>query len=266
MIRLDPTARDGGTLLRNGEGYVFLRRADQQHSGRQTRGTVMSGSRLKHYGWGREGDGMSIEEQKFVLGRYRAKFARDAFDTIAVPRLEDLALRAPRVAPPSSLAGCCTSERYARPAHTYGKSYPDYVRAMLGDYDCAPDVVAYPRNESEISAVMHWAGSVGASLTPFGGGSSVCGGVEPRVDGIKHKAAVSLDLRNLSRVIEVDPVSRAASIEAGAFGPSLEDQLKPHGLTLRHFPQSFEYSTLGGWIATRSGGHFASLYTHIDDF
>jgi alkyldihydroxyacetonephosphate synthase len=137
---------------------------------------------------------------------------------------------------------------------------------MLGDYNCAPDVVAYPRNEEEISAVMEWASSVGASMTPFGGGSSVCGGVEPLVDGIKHKAAVTLDLRNLSKVVEVDPVSRAASIEAGTYGPSLENQLKPHGLTLRHFPQSFEYSTLGGWIATRSGGHFASLHTHIDDF
>src|SRR5258707_7640037 len=62
-----------------------------------------------------------------------------------------------------------------------------------------------------------------------------------------------------------DQISRAALIEGGAYGPSLENQLKPHGLTLRHFPQSFEYSTLGGWIATRSGGHFASLYTHIDD-
>ncbi len=66
-------------------------------------------------------------------------------------------------------------------------------------------------------------------------------------------------------VLEVDATSRAAGIEGGAFGPALESQLKPHGLTLRHFPQSFEYSTLGGWIATRSGGHFASLYTHIDD-
>ena len=226
----------------------------------------MNGSRLKHYGWGREGDGMSTEEQKFVLGRYRAKFARDAFDTIVVPRLEDLALRAPRVAPPSSLAGFCTSERYDRAAHTYGKSYPDYVRAMLGDYDCAPDVVAYPRNEAEISAVMDWAGSLGASLTPFGGGSSVCGGVEPHCDGLRYKASVTLDLRNLGKVIEVDPISRAALIEGGTYGPALENQLKPHGMTLRHFPQSFEFSTLGGWIATRSGGHFASLYTHIDDF
>ena len=67
-------------------------------------------------------------------------------------------------------------------------------------------------------------------------------------------------------MVEVDQTSRAALIEGGAYGPALESQLKPHGLTLRHFPQSFEYSTLGGWIATRSGGHFARLYTHIDDF
>ena len=226
----------------------------------------MSGARLKHYGWGREDEGMTAEEQAFVLGRYHAKFARDAFETKAVPRLEDLALRAQRVALPSSLAAFCTSERYDRVAHTYGKSYPDYVRAMLGDYDSTPDVVAYPRNEAEISAVMDWAGGVSASLTPFGGGSSVCGGVEPRVDGLRYKAAVTLDLRNLGEVVEVDQISRAALIEGGAYGPSLENQLKPHGVTLRHFPQSFEYSTLGGWIATRSGGHFASLYTHIDDF
>jgi alkyldihydroxyacetonephosphate synthase len=69
----------------------------------------------------------------------------------------------------------------------------------------------------------------------------------------------------MSRVVEIDRTSRAACIEAGVFGPALEAQLRPHALTLRHFPQSFEYSTLGGWIATRSGGHFATLYTHIDD-
>ena len=195
----------------------------------------MTGARLKHYGWGREGEGMTAEEQAFVLGRYRAKFSRDAFDTIAVPRLEDLSLRAPRVTPPASLAAFCTSERYDRAAHAYGKSYPDYVRAMLGDYGCAPDVVAYPRNEAEISAVMDWAGGASASLTPFGGGSSVCGGVEPRADGVRYKAAVTLDLRNLGKVVEVDQASRAALIEGGAYGPSLENQLKPHGVTLAAF-------------------------------
>ena len=72
-------------------------------------------------------------------------------------------------------------------------------------------------------------------------------------------------MRRMDRVLEVDPISMAARIQAGATGPGLEEQLREHGLTLRHFPQSFEYSTLGGWIATRAGGHFATLYTHIDD-
>ena len=112
---------------------------------RPTQGVTIGSARLKHYGWGREDEGMTAEQQAFVLGRYRAKFARDTFETIVVPHLEDLALRAPRVAPPVSLAPFCTSERYDRVAHAYGKSYPDYVRAMLDDYDCAPNVVAYRR-------------------------------------------------------------------------------------------------------------------------
>jgi alkyldihydroxyacetonephosphate synthase len=224
----------------------------------------MSGARLKHYGWGREGEGMTPAEQEFVLGRYRQKFGRDQFDTIAVPSLDEITLPPSRLTPPASLVAICSTERYDRAAHAYGKSYPDYVRAMRGDFASAPDVVAYPRDEAEIAAVMDFAGAEQASLTPFGGGSSVCGGVEHRRDG-RLKGAVTLDLRHLGRVREVDITSRAALIEGGAYGPALEAELKPHGLTLRHFPQSFEYSTLGGWIATRSGGHFASLYTHIDD-
>jgi alkyldihydroxyacetonephosphate synthase len=90
----------------------------------------------------------------------------------------------------------------------------------------------------------------------------VVGGVEARLG---DRPVVSMDLRRLDRVLEVDAESLAARIQAGATGPGLEDQLREHGLTLRHFPQSFEYSTLGGWIATRAGGHFATLYTHIDD-
>ena len=104
----------------------------------------------------------------------------------------------------------------------------------------------------------------GAAAIPFGGGTSVVGGVEAAV-GARYEGAVAIDLKRLDQVLDVDRVSRAARIQAGATGPWLEDQLRPHGLTLRHFPQSFELSTLGGWIATRAGGHFATLYTHIDD-
>jgi alkyldihydroxyacetonephosphate synthase len=221
--------------------------------------------RRKHFGWGREGEGFSADEKEFAFSRLRERFGVDSFEERKPPRLEDIKLLPPRITPPATLAAICSSDVHDRASHTYGKSYPDYVRGVAGDYDCAPDVVAYPRNEDEVAAVLDWAGGARAAVTPYGGGSSVCGGVEPRVDGIRHKAAVTIDLRELGAVVEVDKTSRAALIEGGAYGPALEAELKPHGLTLRHFPQSFEYSTLGGWIATRSGGHFATLYTHIDD-
>lgn len=225
----------------------------------------MTERRRKHYGWGREGEGFSADEREFAFARLRERLGVETFDARPVPRLEDIALKPPRIVPPASLAGICSSAPHDRAAHTYGKSYPDYVRGLAGDYAPAPDVVAYPRNEAEIAALLDWAGSVQAAVIPFGGGSSVCGGVEPRLEAVRHKAAVTIDMREMGAVIEVDRTSRAALIEGGAYGPALEAQLRPHGLTLRHFPQSFEYSTLGGWIATRSGGHFATLYTHIDE-
>jgi alkyldihydroxyacetonephosphate synthase len=113
--------------------------------------------------------------------------------------------------------------------------------------------------------VLAWCAEQRAAAIPFGGGSSVVRGIEPDV-GDGYAGTVSVDLRQLDRVLEVDGASRTALIEGGVFGPALEAQLKPHQLTLRHFPQSFEMSTLGGWIATRSGGHYATLFTHIDEF
>jgi alkyldihydroxyacetonephosphate synthase len=179
------------------------------------------------------------------------------------PRLEDIELASPRIVPPRSLAEICSSEPYERITHAYGKAYRDLVRALRGRFDHPPDVVARPRDEREVEQVLAWCADAGAAAIPYGGGTSVVGGVEPRVP---QEAAVTIDLGRLDRVLEVDEVSRAARIQAGATGPALEEQLKRHGLTLRHYPQSFEYSTLGGWIATRAGGHFATLHTHIDDF
>jgi len=226
----------------------------------------MTQGRLKHFGWGREGEGLTAEEEAVALDRYRRLFNVDRFDEVNPPALSEIELGRPRLAPPGALAPRCSSETYDRVAHTYGKSFSDYVRGLLGHYANAPDVVAYQRDEAEAAAVIDWAGGAQAALTPFGAGSSVVGGVEPRLEGTAYKAAITLDLRHLNRVLEIDRTSRAARIEAGVFGPTLEAQLRPHELTLRHFPQSFEFSTLGGWIATRSGGHFATLYTHIDDF
>jgi alkyldihydroxyacetonephosphate synthase len=183
---------------------------------------------------------------------------------LPIPAVADVELRPPRVQPPGALAGIVSADPPVRVSHTYGKAYRDVLRALHGDLGPAPDLVASPTSEAEIASVLDWASDAGIAVVPYGAGSSVVGGVEYRGDG--HAGVVSLDLSALDRVLEVDRASRAARIQAGALGPVLEDQLRPHGYTLRHFPQSFEFSTLGGWLATRSGGHYATLHTHIDDF
>lgn len=176
-----------------------------------------------------------------------------------VPAVADLDLPAPRIAAPASLPVSAAPD--VRAAHTYGKAYRDVVRALTGDLAAPPDLVACPRTEGQVVQLLDWASSAGVAVVPYGGGSSVVGGVEYRGEG----PWLSLDLTALDRVLEIDRVSRAARIQGGALGPVLEDQLRPHGLTLRHFPQSFEFSTLGGWLATRAGGHYATLHTHVDD-
>ncbi|MDQ1394905.1 MAG: alkyldihydroxyacetonephosphate synthase [Acidimicrobiaceae bacterium] len=180
-------------------------------------------------------------------------------ELIPPPALDTIDLPDPRLEPPASLAAICSTGREERAGHTHGKSYRDVVTGFRGDFAAAPAFVAFPRTEADVVAVLDWCGSNDVPVVPYGGGSSVVGGVE-------CAGAVSLDLTRLDRVLDVDPTSRAARIQAGALGPVLEEQLRPHGYTLRHFPQSFEFSTLGGWLATRSGGHYATNYTHIDDF
>jgi alkyldihydroxyacetonephosphate synthase len=176
--------------------------------------------------------------------------------------LKEVQLRGPRLKAPEAFGELFSDDHYERVAHSLGKAYRDVVRGFRGEFPNPPDLVASPKDESEIEAVLSWSEAEGAAVVPFGGGTSVVGGVEARIE---ERPVVSLDLRQLDRVLEVDAESLAARIQAGATGPGLEEQLREHGLTLRHFPQSFEYSTLGGWIATRAGGHFATLYTHIDD-
>jgi alkyldihydroxyacetonephosphate synthase len=219
---------------------------------------------LKHWGWGYEEEQPSQDELRAAAPFIREQLGFGRPDPEHQVELSEVSLPAPRLRPPASLAPICRSDDYDRALHTYGRSYSDVVRAFRGRFEHPPDVVAHPRDEGEVLAVLEWAVSAGAAVIPFGGGTSVVGGVGP-VTGDDHAGVVSIDLKGLDRVLEVDEVSLAARIQAGATGPQLEAQLADHGLTLRHFPQSFQFSTLGGWIATRAGGHFATLYTHIDD-
>ncbi len=173
-------------------------------------------------------------------------------------------LAPPRLRPPSSLDGLLSDDSAARMRHALGRSYRDVVRGLRGRYDRTPDLVATPRDEDDVRRLLELCADRRLAAIPFGGGTSVVGGVEPRV-GHGYRGVVSIDLGALSGIAAIDAASGAALIRAGTLGPALEDGLRPHGLTLRHFPQSFEFSSLGGWIATRAGGHFATGPTHIDD-
>jgi len=221
--------------------------------------------RRKHWGWGYEDDHWSAQQLRTAApGLEEHLRIRGATDVEAPVALQDVKLPEPRVAPPAALESICASDPHARASHAWGKSYSDVVRGFRGRFDFPPDVVARPRGERDVEAVLEWAAGANVAVVPYGGGTSVSGGVQCEIPA-RCNGAVSLDLGAMDRVLQIDDVSRAACIQAGALGPVLERQLKALDLTLRFYPQSFELSTLGGWIATRAGGHFATVETHIDD-
>ncbi len=226
--------------------------------------TLSRRKKLLFWGWGYEDEALRAEEEA-IIRKSVARRAGDLVKEIAPPTEDEMDLPAPRIKPPAALEDLFSATPYDRLIHCFGKSFPDMVRMLMRKIPCPPDLVAFPRNEQNVIDVLDWASRNNIAVIPYGGGTSVCGGVEGDV-GDGYDGAVSLDLQYLNRIIEIDHTSRAALIEAGAIGPEIESHLRKHDLTLRHFPQSFAFSTLGGWIATRSGGHYASVYTHIDDF
>ena len=226
--------------------------------------TTLSGRpQRRFWGWGRADAALDARERATVQAMVTQVGA--TYVEQPVPQPGEFVLAKPRVTPPDALAAQFSATPLDRLNHSAGKSYADCARMWLRKPASLPDWVVYPEDEQAIIDVLDWAQAKHVAVIPYGGGSSVCGGVDARF-GEGHAGAVSLDLERLNKVLDVDAVSRAARIQAGALGPELEAQLKPHGLTLRHFPQSFEFSSLGGWIATRAGGHYATQHTHIDDF
>jgi alkyldihydroxyacetonephosphate synthase len=270
--------------------------------------------RRKHWGWGFEDQQPTPAELRQTAAALAAHLAPALGDVVlgeveSPVALDALELAPPRVAPPAPVADICASDPHARTTHALGKSYTDVIRGFRGRFEHPPDFVARPRCEEDVERLLEWCSAERVAAIPYGGGTSVVGGVTPDIDcgaseageagaagasagtagaagasagtagavgasastareagEVAYNGVVSIDLAALDRVLEVDPVSRAARIQGGAPGPVLEAQLAEHGLTLRHFPQSFELATLGGWIATRAAGHFATVLTHIEDF
>lgn len=165
--------------------------------------------------------------------------------------------------PASRLAaeGGLVTDPRERLLHARGQSLPDWIALRSGRIGAAPDAVAFPESGEDVAALLAWAGKTGARLIPFGGGTSVAGHVTP---GASDAPVVTVDLSRLSRLLSFDETSRLATFGAGMKGPDLEAALRARGFTLGHFPQSFELSTLGGWIATRSSGQQSLGYGRIE--
>ncbi len=219
----------------------------------------------KFWGWGFADTSVSDSEILEIGGMLRDKFGLRLHDLADAPDISEIELREPRVQAPESLAGICQNDTWTRAEHTLGKNLGDFVRGLARKFDNPPDFVAFPRTERDVVSVLDWAHTNDVAVVPYGGGSSVAQGIEPIVSD-DYRGAITLDLRHLNRVLEIDHASRSALIQGGVLGPDMENQLRPHGLSMRFFLQAFEFSTLGGWIATRAAGHFATGFTQIDDY
>jgi alkyldihydroxyacetonephosphate synthase len=231
-------------------------------------GNLLGGmARVRSYwGWGYEDKFPRDDTRKAVGERLGAVFGKTPVST-PLPSLDAVTMAEPRYAPPVELRSIGTTDKHERAVHTYGRGYRDLVRGFHGDFSAAPDWVFHPTEEQHITALFRFCEKESIAFMPFGGGTSVVGGTElSPAPGSRFRGTASVDMSRMDKVLDFDMTSRAARIQGGATGPRIAAQLHTHGYSLRHFPQSFELSTLGGWIATRAGGHYATLYTHIDDF
>lgn len=228
----------------------------------------MSPRDLRWYGWGYRDTTFSFENRPDAWPYLKAQLALEEGDHTPPASLESIQLRPSRLSEALGSQLCeivgpeavHTSDE-ARLRHSLGKSYCDLIRLRTGCIPNPTDAVVFPSREGDIVQVLALATAHQLAVIPFGGGTSVVGGVEP----LGERPTLTLSLARMNRVFAVDAISQTVTAEAGIFGPDLERALNAHGLTLNHFPQSFEFSTLGGWIATRSAGEASTKYGKIED-
>jgi alkyldihydroxyacetonephosphate synthase len=185
--------------------------------------------------------------------------------------IEEIALQATRLTPQERLAlvsivgaDRVREDPHERALHALGRSYHDLLRLRSGDLSSAPDAVVYPRGADEILGILALANESGIAIVPYGGGSSVVGGVTGEKG--PFKAVITLDLTGLDRIGEIDALASTITAEAGVYGTALEKVLQAKQMTLGHYPQSFEFSTVGGWIAHRGAGQQSIRYGKAEDW
>ena len=148
--------------------------------------------------------------------------------------------------------------------HALGQSFPDLASKRFGSFQRFPDAVAFPESDQDVTELLAWARKAGAQVIPYGGGTSVVGGVNPSRREDDDRPVLTISLSRLNELQNLDSTSQLATFGAGVIGPYVESQLRAYGFTLGHYPQSFEFSSLGGWIATRSSGQQSLGYGRIE--
>ncbi|MFP4629177.1 MAG: FAD-binding oxidoreductase [Desulfohalobiaceae bacterium] len=154
------------------------------------------------------------------------------------------------------------SSPWSRLQHARGQSLPDWAQLRFGELDTFPDAVAYPGTDEQLQEVLSLARKQNIQVIPYGGGTSVLGHITPLQD---TKPVITVSLAKMNQLLHLEPENRLAQFQPGIFGPDLEQILRAQGFTLGHFPQSFEFSSLGGWISTRSSGQQSLGYGRIED-
>ena len=226
-----------------------------------------AGSDMRWWGWGSPDRASVLPGHVVDLLRQEVGISERRRDPVD---LADVSLPASRLgaAARSRLeqtlgANGLRDDHEARVLHAAGKGYPDLFRLRTGNPEGAPDAVLYPASAHQVEELLAICADAAVAVVPFGGGTSVVGGVAPLCGDMA--AVVALDLRRLDRLVSVDRHSMTAVLQAGMRGPELERELGAHGLTLGHFPQSFQYVTIGGCVATRSAGQASTGYGRIDE-
>ncbi|HEX7301108.1 MAG TPA: FAD-binding oxidoreductase [Solirubrobacteraceae bacterium] len=226
---------------------------------------------MKWWGWGHEGVTFTHADKPglgpFIKRVLDVDVDRETTKPVAFDELSiaEPSLTAELEAALSEAVGSeyVSTDPLNRLVHARGKCLRDLIRHRSGDVGRVPDVVVHPGTEDEVTAIVRAALEADAVLIPFGGGTNISGSLEPP-EG-EQRTIVSVDMSRCNRVLEIDAASRLARVQAGVFGPHLEEQLNARGWTAGHFPDSFTHSTLGGWIATRSSGMQSDKYGDVAD-
>lgn len=225
---------------------------------------------MKWHGWGHPQQIFPMEDKPRLWPFIEQKLGLKKDHLVPPVSLDTIELPQSKLSPKAyqSLQLICEADRmsqdhFQRLVHSFGKSYPDLYRARQGLVTSCPDLVIWPRDHDHVQQIIAWALEHDVVLIPFGGGTNIVNALELKVQ--TPRAMVSLDLRAMKRLLKLEAQSNLAHFEAGVTGPELEAQLAQQGFSLGHFPDSFEFSTLGGWIATRSAGMQSDAYGRIED-